>query len=88
MSAGLEKSEEVWAEQHIILQYDSMAVTLLEHLVQPPSVVLRQPRVTRLHISAHLFTKESFVKSIYTPFYPASASEFGMQSIRRKQKGG
>ena len=67
MSADLKKSEEIWAEQHIILQYDRMAVTLLKYLVQTPSIVLRQPCVTRLHMLAHPFTEESFVKSIYIP---------------------
>ena len=59
MSADLKKSEEIWAEHHVILQYDRMAVTLLEYLVQPPSIVLRQPCVTRLHTVAHPLTEES-----------------------------
>ena len=88
MSADPKKSEEVWAEQHIILQYDRMAVTLLKYLVQTPSIVLRQPCVTRLHTLTHSLTEELFVKIIYTPLSHPLRVNFGMQSIRRKQRRG
>ena len=68
MSADLKKTEEVWAEQHIILQYDRMAVTLLKYLVQTPSIVLRQPCMTSLHTLTHLLTEELSVK-LSTPLY-------------------
>lgn len=68
MSANLKKSEEIWAEHHVILQYDRMAVTLLKYLVQPPSVVLRQPCVTRLHTLAHPLTEES-LSCLSAPLY-------------------
>ena len=42
--------QEVWAEEHVILHNDDMAVALLqEHPIQGPLVVLGQPGVPRLH---------------------------------------
>ena len=50
----LEKSQEVWAEKHVSLQNDGMAVSLLlKQLAQAPPVVLRQPCMPRLD-SEHL----------------------------------
>lgn len=49
---GLEEEQEVWAEEHVILYYDGMTVSLLqEHFVQCPLVVLAQPSMPRLQTS-------------------------------------
>lgn len=42
--------QEVWAEEHVILHNDDMAVALLqEHPIQRPLVVLGQPCMPWLH---------------------------------------
>ncbi len=44
--SGGKEMQEVWAEQHVVLHNDDMAVALLqEGLVQSPFVVLGQPSV-------------------------------------------
>ena len=49
----LEEVQEVWAEEHVILHNDDMAVALLqEHPIQGPLVVLGQPSMPRLHPTA------------------------------------
>ena len=68
-SAGeyLKKSEEVWAEKHVILQNDGMAVSLLlKQLAQAPPVVLRQPCMPRLD-AEHL----SLLSHYYSPYWHA-----------------
>ena len=49
----LEYSEEVRAEEHVVLQNDGMGVTLLlKQPAEPPPVMLRQPCMPRLQTGA------------------------------------
>lgn len=51
----LEEVQEVWAEEHVILHNDDMAVALLQKgPVQGPLVVLGQPSMPWLHSRAAL----------------------------------
>ena len=52
-SCRLEEVQEVWAEEHVILHNDYMAVALLqEHPIQSPFVMLGQPSMPWLHSTA------------------------------------